>query len=1327
MGIVKEKIVSWLKNLIKKLEDNNESKDENLIYNGEKSYNVLLPKEELEEEKKIYIDLLEKAVKHKKIINIGITGTYGAGKSTVIKSFLKENSQYNFLSISLLNFLEENQSGEVTKKATREALEKSILEQIFYSIKGEDIPLSKFKRIIKLNKLKYFLLTISIVCYIFIYFILKNNKKIKQIFDENKILDFFNLSASEISMAFMFIVISIWWCYSLLIKISTIKFSKFGGEIELKKSCEIQNEKSILNNYLDEIIYCLETAKIDIFIIEDLDRFDDKNIFINLKELNFIINNSKEIKNKITFIYAVKDDLFENSERSKFFDFIIPIVPILNSANSDGALLSKIKDKNIFTEGFLENIFLYIHDMRLGLNIINEFNLYFSIFEKQKYNLENSRKEKNDKLLAIIVYKNIFPSEFSKLNFNNGELYEIFNYRKNKIIEILIEKKEKELTENEEYLEKINKEHFSIDELKILYCLAILKENIGDEFDYNNKWYSSNSKYPRIELINIFDYFYEKNEIEWRYNGHSSFKDALRRIEMEYKIFISYEERIKILEKKEEINKLAIINQIKKIKNEIITIKKKSLKELIKNIGIKEKINLILGTTENEINLKNEYKYKVKAFLIFNGYIDEYYFDYTSFIYPGALNEKDIEFLEKVSTQMEETENLPIHNYCKVLERLRNVNSKYMLNYNLIRYAERNKEFELDYFKFIEYMALNYKESYEFVYNLIKEIKDRNKFFSKFVEYNNEIWENILEIKFNINEYLIFFIEYLTIKEIEKINDASQNKFIKELQNFENILQQNLTYDKLDNIYKRFEIKFNFLNSSEGAKKEIINCIINNEMFKITQKNLETIYCAEKKEELISEKFLTLLKEGSPKIWNYILSNSKSFLNEIYVNLESHKNENIKYVVEILETLSYDEQSEKELLQRLIETDLPLVEDIKIINNEVLRESLVIGNKIRKNYNNLKEFVEIHQKENYYDQNIRDNFLSNIEDYKSEMISEKEKLFKDILNSEVINLEYFKRILNIFDVEKVTILEKNNNEIYREKLKYLISKNKIEYSEENFFLLSDILLETREYVKFVEDNLEKITKFEAENQEEENQIIEKFLFSDNIKFGLFKNILEKLELGYLLETFNKMEIEDIFEHSNKNKDNKEYLQKIGYLTENKFIEYSIKNIILLRNLLFESNIFIKFINENLGKVFKLLSSTRESDSELVKRIIVDSNMLESYKEVINFIKNDEFSKEIARKIIEISPFDFKINFEILIYLIKTHSEIFQKKLVEMIGQQIKFYTPDEIIHLADLVFPGIKKKQILISITAKYLLKKLKENKVIQDFKIGRKYIYIVF
>lgn len=1325
MDIVKEKIISWLKKLIKKLENNNESKDENLICDNENIYNVLLPKEELEEEKKIYIDLLKKAVKHKKIINIGITGTYGAGKSTVIKSFLKENSQYNSLSISLLNFLEENQS----KNVTREALEKSILEQIFYSIKGENIPFSKFKRIIKLNKLKYFLLTISIICYIFIYFILKNNEKIKQIFIENKILEFFNLSASEMSMVFIFIAISIWWCYSLLIKINTIKFSKFGGEIELKKSCEIQNEKSILNNYLDEIIYCLEVAKIDIFIIEDLDRFNDKSIFINLKELNFIINNSKEIKNKITFIYAVKDDLFENSERSKFFDFIIPIVPILNSANSDGALLSKIKDKNIFTEGFLEDIFLYIHDMRLGLNIINEFNLYFSIFKKQKYNLENKdKKERNNKLLAIIVYKNIFPSEFSKLNFSNGDLYEIFNFRKKDMIENLLKNKKLKIAELTERLKKVENEYYSsIEELKIFYILNILRKKTAQIW-YEEKWISPQEMFFKSQLIEMFDKFSKDEKIKWYYNDSVSFGKVLEEIELDFKMPISYYERIKIIEDKKEENKIRLANELNILEKEVIELKEKSLKELVQYLNDIEKINLILGEGTEKIIPANEYFYKIKTFLIFNGYIDEYYYDYTSFIYPGALNEKDIEFLEKVSMQVGETENIIVYNCSKVLKRLRNTNNRYILNYSLIKYAERNKEFELDYFKFIKYMSLNYKESYKFIYNLIKEIKDRKKFFSKFVEYNNEIWENILEIGVNINEYLIFFIEYLAIKEIEKINSVSQNEFIKKLQNFENILQQNLTYKKLDEIYKKFEIKFNFLNSYEGAKEKIVDCIINNEMFKITQKNLETIYCAEKKEKLVSEKFLTLLKEKSPKIWSYILSNSKSFLNEIYVNLKSHKNENIEYVVEILETLSYDEQSERELLQKLIKTDLPLVEDIKIINNGVLRGNLVVGNKIRKNYSNLKEFVEIYQEENYYDKNIRDNFLSNIKEYESEMISEEEKLFQDILNSESINLDCFTSVLSIFDVEKVTVLEKKDNEIYREKLKYLISKNKIEYSEENFLLLSDILLETKEYVKFIEDNLEKITKLENKDSKEENQIIEKFLFSPNINSELFQEILKRLDLQSDFDIIDfKSKNNFIASWIVENGTNEEDVKKIEYLVENDFFKFTDFNFLILKNFIFGSELFIEFINKNLKEIFKFLSSNREDEPELVERIIVDSNILESYNQVINYIKNSELSKKIAKKIIEMSSFDFKINFEILIYLIKTHLEIFKEKLVEIIVQQIKFHTPDEIIHLSELVFPGIKKKQTLVSNEAKYLLEKLKEKKIIKDFESKKKYIYIVF
>lgn len=45
-------------------------------------------------------------------------------------------------------------------------------------------------------------------------------------------------------------------------------------------------------------------------IIEDLDRFDNTDIFLKLREVNQLLNQSNSVGRKVTFIYAVKDDMF---------------------------------------------------------------------------------------------------------------------------------------------------------------------------------------------------------------------------------------------------------------------------------------------------------------------------------------------------------------------------------------------------------------------------------------------------------------------------------------------------------------------------------------------------------------------------------------------------------------------------------------------------------------------------------------------------------------------------------------------------------------------------------------------------------------------------------------------------------------------------------------------------------------------------------------------------------------------------------------------------------------------------------------------------------
>lgn len=98
-----------------------------------------------------------------------------------------------------------------------------------------------------------------------------------------------------------------------------------------------------LNTYLDEILYFFSVSKYEVVFIEDLDRFDQSDIFVKLRELNQLINNSKKVKQNVVFVYAIKDDMFMNKERTKFFDFIIPVIPVINNSNSKDKLQTVLK------------------------------------------------------------------------------------------------------------------------------------------------------------------------------------------------------------------------------------------------------------------------------------------------------------------------------------------------------------------------------------------------------------------------------------------------------------------------------------------------------------------------------------------------------------------------------------------------------------------------------------------------------------------------------------------------------------------------------------------------------------------------------------------------------------------------------------------------------------------------------------------------------------------------------------------------------------------------------------------------------------------------
>ena len=88
----------------------------------------------------IYNDALNYGIKKESVKNIALSGAYGSGKSSILKTFEK-SYKYNFLNISLADFSGSEKNNENLD------IERSILQKMFYTVKNEEIPFSRFKRI----------------------------------------------------------------------------------------------------------------------------------------------------------------------------------------------------------------------------------------------------------------------------------------------------------------------------------------------------------------------------------------------------------------------------------------------------------------------------------------------------------------------------------------------------------------------------------------------------------------------------------------------------------------------------------------------------------------------------------------------------------------------------------------------------------------------------------------------------------------------------------------------------------------------------------------------------------------------------------------------------------------------------------------------------------------------------------------------------------------------------------------------------------------------------------------------------------------------------
>lgn len=362
----------------------------------------LSPNSNLNDEHYLYYkQYLDDALSSSHVHNIAITGKYGSGKSSIIDTYFKARS--DFLRVNFATFDSKIRKESIDDNQDKNSIIFSnIINQIIYQINIKKIPLTKFKvknPISIWTKIAWITEILLLTSYI-IKFDIQLPKWVVN---------------GKVGVILLIGILLLWRILSK-IEVSRFKFSLKQLETEIDMS-----QDDLFEKYTDEIIYLFENSDKNILIIEDLDRFNDLSIFEKLRELNTKLNYKTGSGWK--FIYLIKDELFVNRhDRVKFFDEIIPVIPFVTSSNSFDKL-RKLFDNDKISLRLLRILGVYIDDYRLLLNISNEFKVYENV---------NGSTDLNE-LLALIAYKNLYPSEFDKLQNGEGDLARVVQEYKSKI------------------------------------------------------------------------------------------------------------------------------------------------------------------------------------------------------------------------------------------------------------------------------------------------------------------------------------------------------------------------------------------------------------------------------------------------------------------------------------------------------------------------------------------------------------------------------------------------------------------------------------------------------------------------------------------------------------------------------------------------------------------------------------------------------------------------------------------------------------------------------------------------------------------------------
>ena len=333
----------------------------------------------------------------------------------------------------------------------------------------------------------------------------------------------------------------------------------------------------------------------------------------------------------IKFVYAVKDDMFKDSSRSKFFDYITTVIPVITTTNSKDMLKRALKEQGHegeIADDDIRDIAFHIDDMRLLYNIVNEYHQYTQRLNKDGHHLEGK------KMLAMMTVKNYYPHDFSELHNRKGKLYDILSPQiKRKFVDIAIDKRVAvRIKQAEEQLAAYDVTcHLQGRELRLTYLVAIYEKLTAGTFAI----IVDDTDYTLTQIADdagLFEKLISKDKIYYKYSNHyyNNRKDDqyidFHDIERTVNEHFTYHQRVEQIGRDRD----RLEKEVQNTKLEKQHIGTFTISELI------EKFNLYDDDCFKAIGLSD-----MEEDFVRHGLVAEDYNDYIAYFYPDIMSLAD--------------------------------------------------------------------------------------------------------------------------------------------------------------------------------------------------------------------------------------------------------------------------------------------------------------------------------------------------------------------------------------------------------------------------------------------------------------------------------------------------------------------------------------------------------------------------------------------------------------------------------------------------------------------------------------------------------------